>query len=244
MNKPILVTNSPIMQELKNSLFVEYNKEREGVHVSDLNLCLRETVFRRIRPEPLTDRDINVFTSGRAIHEAIQQIAKYFPKYEVEKEINYDIGGGGISIKAHIDLYDKENNIPIEAKTVRKNRLGTYDRNTRKWGPEEPKSFNTEQLMMYMTLCDSDVGYIIYQLLLDYDNFPFKIFEVRMTKQEREQMLDRMTSDAFHLQMNIDNKTPENTKHIFGDKDKGWKCSYCKYVNECIGMRNNESSNS
>ena len=237
MNKPILVQNSQIMQELKSSLFVKFNQPRDdgGIHVSDINLCLRETVFRRIKPEPLEDRDVNVFTSGRAIHDAIQTIAQYFPKYEIEKEINYKVDG--ITIKAHIDLYDKINNIPIEAKTVRKARLGNYDRKTRKWGPEEPKSFNTEQLMMYMTLTNSDVGYIIYQLLLDFDNFPFKVFEVRMDKGERAEMLEKMVDDAYHLQMNLDQRTPENTRHIALNPEKNWKCTYCKYANQCYEMR-------
>lgn len=238
-NKPILIKNSKIISELKSSLFVEFNKAREGIHVSDINLCLREVVFRRINPKALDDRDLNVFTSGRSIHDAIQNIAKYYPKYEVEKEINYD-KVDGITIKAHIDLYDKEENIPIEAKTVRKNRLGTYNKITKTWSEEEPKPFNVEQLQMYMALTDADIGYIIYQLLLDYDDFPFKIFEVRMSKEERDAMLSKMIEDAFHLQMNIDMRTPENTRHIASDKNKNWKCSYCKYLSECYDMRAKE----
>ena len=228
------------MTDLKSSLFIEYNKERTGVHVSDILLCMRETVFRRIRPEAVTDRELGYFTSGRAIHEAIQNLAKHFPKYEVEKEINYEIDGGPITIKAHIDLYDKENNIPIEAKTVRKQRLGTFNKVTRTWSQEEPKSFNVEQLKMYMSLTDSDTGYIIYQLLLEYDDFPFKIFEVRMSKEERAQTLQKMINDAYHLQINLDERTPQLTRHIFNDENKRWKCTYCRYNVECTQMRNAE----
>ena len=238
-NKPILINNSRLMTELKSSLFIEYNKERTGVHVSDILLCMRETVFRKLRPEAVTDRELGYYTSGRAIHEAIQNLAKHFPKYEVEKEINYQVDDVLI-IKAHIDLYDKENNIPIEAKTVRNSRLGTYNKATRSWSEETPKSFNVEQLKMYMSLTNADIGYIIYQLLLDYDNFPFRIYEVKMTKEERKDMLDKMVGNAYHLQINIDERTPQNTKHIFNDKDKNWKCAYCKYNQECTSMRNTE----
>lgn len=49
-----------------------------------------------------------------------------------------------------------------------------------------------------------------------------------------------MIEDAFHLQMNIDMRTPENTKHVFFDKDKNWKCQYCKFNQECTQMRNEE----
>jgi CRISPR/Cas system-associated exonuclease Cas4 (RecB family) len=229
MNKPTLIKNSKIMTELKSSLYTEYNKERDGIHVSDILLCQRETVFRRLNPLPITDRELGFFTVGRAIHEAVQQLAKYFPKYEVEKEINYEIDG--IVLKAHIDLYDKENNIPIEAKTVRNKKVSPTD---------EPKPFNVDQLKMYMSLVDADIGYIIYQLLLEYEDFPFKIFEVRMSKEERTKMLEDMVTDALNLQMNIDMKTPENSKHVFFDKDKNWKCQYCKFSQECTDMRNIE----
>ena len=214
------------MSELKSSLYVHFNKEREGIHVSDINLCLRETVFRRINPQPITDREIGFFTVGRSIHDSIQTLAKSNPKYEIEKEINYVYEG--ITIKAHIDLYDKENNIPIEAKTVRNKDIA------------EPKPFNIDQLKMYMTLVDADIGYIIYQLLLDYNDFPFRVFEVRMTKEERTRMLEKMVDDSFHLQMNIDLKTPEDTRHVFNDETKRWKCTYCKYNLECTQMRNKE----
>jgi CRISPR/Cas system-associated exonuclease Cas4 (RecB family) len=226
MNKPILIKNSLLMQELKNSLYTHFNQERDGIHVSDINLCLRETVFRRIKPEPITDREVGFFTVGRAIHDSIQTLAKSNPKYEIEKEINYEIDG--ITLKAHIDLYDKEKNIPIEAKTARSKEI------------EEPKPFQVEQLKMYMTLVDANIGYIIYQLLLDYNDFPFRVFEVKMSKEEREQMLQKMLDDAYHLQMNIDQRTPENTRHIFNDETKKWKCSYCKYSQECQQMRNIE----
>jgi CRISPR/Cas system-associated exonuclease Cas4 (RecB family) len=122
-------------------------------------------------------------------------------------------------------LYDSINNIPIEAKTVRNKQL------------DEPKPFQVEQLQMYMTLVGADRGYILYQLLLDYNDFPFRVFEVNMTKAEREIMMEKMVSDAFHLQMNIDNKTPELTKHIALNQEKNWKCSYCKYMDECYDMR-------
>jgi CRISPR/Cas system-associated exonuclease Cas4 (RecB family) len=232
MNKPILIKSSKIISDLKSALNCEYNQVRDdGIHVSDLNLCLREVVFRKVDPQAITEREIGFFTVGRAIHDSIQTLAKIFPNYQVEKEINYEIDG--ITIKAHIDLYDKKQNIPIEVKTVRKKRLVEN-------GPEEPKPFNTEQLKMYMTLTDADKGFIVYQLLLDYSDSPFRVFEITMSKEERQEMLENMVTDAFHLQMNLDNKTPENTKHVFNNPDKSWKCSYCKYSESCQQMRSEE----
>lgn len=231
MSKPIQIKNSRILTELKSALYTEYNKERDGIHVSDILLCQRETVFRRLNPMPVTDRELGFFTVGRAIHEAMQQLANSYDKYEIEKEINYEIDG--IVLKAHIDLYDKERNIPIEAKTVRSKYVN-------KNSNDEPKPFNIDQLKMYMALTDADIGYIIYQLLLEYEDFPFKIFEVKMSKEERQELLGQMIEDAYRLQMNIDMRTPENSKHVYNDIEKKWKCQYCKFSEECQQMRNQE----
>lgn len=251
-NEPTLLENSNLMHKLKTSLFVKFNQAREGIHVSDINLCARETVFRRLNPEQLTDRDLNVFTSGRAIHDAIQTLAEYYKEYTIEKEINFnplenkwtkDIDGADlITIKAHIDIYDSVNNIPIEAKTVRKKSLGTYDKSTKRYSDDKPKPFNVEQLQMYMALTDSDIGYLVYQLLLNFDDNPFVIFEVKMSKNERVAMLRDMVYKGVNLHKGIEEKNPALTSHIADDINKNWKCNYCKYFDDCYDMRvkNNE----
>lgn len=246
-NEPTLLENSNFMHKLKSSLFVKFNQAREGIHVSDINLCARETVFRRLNPEQLTDRDLNVFTSGRAIHDAIQIIASHYPEYEIEREINFNpseneytkdiIGIKDLIIKAHIDLFDTEKNIPIEAKTVRKKNLGTYDKSTKKYSDEKAKPFNVEQLQMYMALTDSDIGYLVYQLLLNFDDNPFTVFEVRMSKNERIAMLRDMVYKAVNLRKGIEEKNPAVTNHIADDINKNWKCDYCKYADQCYDMR-------
>lgn len=254
-NEPTLLENSNFIHKLKSSLFVKFNQAREGIHVSDINLCARETVFRRLNPKQLTNRDLNVFTSGRAIHDAIQTLAEYYKEYTIEKEINFnplenkwtkDIDGADlITIKAHIDIYDSVNNIPIEAKTVRKKNLGTYDKSTKKYSDEKAKPFNVEQLQMYMALTDSDIGYLVYQLLLNFDDTPisedktspFVIFEVKMTNNERVAMLRDMVYKAVNLHKGIEEKNPALTSHIADDINKNWKCQYCKYFNLCYDMR-------
>ena len=247
-NKPILIKNSSLMVDLKSSLFTEFNREREGIHISDILICKRETVFRKLKPQALTDRDLNNFTSGRSIHDCIQTIAKFHKKYQVEKEVVFepakneytkDIEGipKDFKIMAHIDLFDTVNNIPIEAKTVRKARLGNYNKFTKTWSEEEPKSFNIDQLKYYMALTDASKGYIIYQLLMNFEDYPFKIFEITMSKGERIELLRKMVKDAIEVQKGIDSKDPSIVSHVVGNKELDWKCNYCAYLNECIEMR-------
>ena len=238
-NKPILINNSRLMNELKSSLFIEYNKERFGVHVSDLIYCPRQSVFRKLDPQTVTDKELNFFTSGQAIHTAIQTLAKYHKKYEIEKEIEYVVSKD-LKILAHIDIYDKENNIPIEAKTARKKSLAPYNRVTKKYGEEEPKSFNVTQLKIYMALTDSDTGYLIYQLLMNFEDNPFKIFEVKLTKEERIEILDWLTIEAMNYVNALEQKKPILARHVVNDPEMNWKCNDCPFLNPCIEMRNQE----
>lgn len=242
------------MNELKSSLFVEYNKERIGVHVSDLIYCQRESIFRKLNPIPLTDKELNFFTSGKAIHGAIQDLAKHFPKYEIEKEIEFipveneftngldevkrlDGIAKDLKILAHIDLFDTERGIPIEAKTARKQRLGTYDKKTRRWSEETPKSFNVFQLKIYMALTDSDTGYLMYQLLMNFEDNPFKIFEVKLTKEERIEILKWLTLAAITYVKALKERKPELASHVANDPELNWKCNGCKAFNLCYDMR-------
>lgn len=251
MNKPILINNSRIMSELKSSLYVEYNKERTGVHISDLIYCPRESLFRKLTPIALTDKELNFFTSGRAVHDAIETLAKVHPKYELEKEIEFypaqneytkDILGVTEDLKllAHIDLFDTVNNIPIEAKTARKARLGIYNKSTRKWSEEQPKSFNVTQLKIYMALTDSDKGYLMYQLLMNFEDNPFKIFEISVSKGERIEILRAITKEAIQINEGLRNKDASIVRHIANDKELNWKCNGCKFLNPCLEMRMKE----
>ena len=249
--KPILIKNSKLMTELKSALYVEYNKERTGVHVSDLIYCQRESVFRKLNPIAVTDKELNFFTSGQAIHTAIQTLAKSHSKYEIEKGVEFypaqneytkNIEGvtKDLKIEAHIDLFDTVNNIPIEAKTARKARLGTYDKSSRRWSKETPKSFNVTQLKIYMALMDSSKGYLIYQLLMNFEDNPFTIFEVVLSKEERIEILKWLTIEAITYMNALKEKNPALAKHVVNDPELNWKCNGCKFLNPCIEMRNKE----
>lgn len=253
-NNTILIKNSRILNELKTSLYFEYSKERTGVHVSDVIYCPRESVFRKLTPIAVTDKELNFFTSGAAIHTSIQTLAKYFDKYEIEKEIIFEPGkheytkdllceeneDEELKILAHVDLWDKERNIPIEAKSTRKARLGIYNRATKTYSEEKPKSFNVTQLKIYMSLLGADTGYLLYQLLMNFDSYPFELFEVTMTEDERKTMLRWLTKECLRVVNAVNKKNAILARHVADDKELNWKCDSCKWLNECIEMRNIE----
>lgn len=105
-----------------------YSEPREGKHVSDVTMCPRQKVFREIHPIPLTDKDLNVYSSGRAVHEAVQFLFRSIRnRFEIEKYVEYK------DIEGSVDIYDKKKNIPIEFKTVRSNNI------------DRPREFHLEQ---------------------------------------------------------------------------------------------------
>ena len=145
-----------------------------------------------------------------------------------------------LKILAHIDLFDRKNNVVIEAKSARKAKLAVKDKKTGLMGEEQPKSFNVTQLKIYMSLMGSDKGYLIYQLLLNYEDYPFEIFEVTMTEEDRKSMLKWLTKEAINFVNALKQKDAGLARHVAFEPELNWKCSNCKFLNECIEMRNAE----
>jgi RecB family exonuclease len=209
-----------ILEELYTSLYEEYNKVRDGIHVSDITLCPREACFRRLDPKPLTNTDLNFFTSGKAIHEALQSLIKKYPdRFELEKEVKFG------DIVGHIDIFDKTNHIPIEAKSARVKTM------------EEPKAHYLKQLEAYMALTNADTGIILVQCLLNYEDKPFLEFEHKMTAEQRKAVLSQLQTDAIMLKVGILEQDPSLVRHINYDLTLNWKCRYCPYAKPCEEMR-------
>jgi hypothetical protein len=48
-------------------------------------------VFKEIDPVPLTDKDLNMYTSGKAVHESIQWLFLIYKEwFDKEKHITHD----------------------------------------------------------------------------------------------------------------------------------------------------------
>lgn len=225
----------PKLQEL---LRKEYQKPRTVGHVSDIVLCPRETYYRHTNPQPINKFELSHFFVGQSYHVAIQVLAKNDPDRYVAEE---PVKGDGGFIEAHIDLYDKIDNICYEIKTIRK---GTVLANLTDEIIRNDKEFNINQLKMYMALKGAAFGIILYVMIQDY-NEPFKEFPVTMTSEERADMLQYMESEMAALQYAIDTKDAAKARHIAYDPKLNWKCLYCKYKTECklvnaIEERNNK----
>jgi CRISPR/Cas system-associated exonuclease Cas4 (RecB family) len=204
-----------------------YSKPREGWHVTDIVMCPRQRVFKQIDPIPPspTDREINMYSSGKSTHEAIQKLfMSNRMRFEVEKYVEH----GGI--QGSIDIYDKKKNEPLEFKTVRGSTI------------KEPKSFHIEQLKYYMAMLDVPIGQIIYQCLMQFGENPFTSFEVTMTETERQHQLQKLEQEIKSLQHAISMQDPALARGVFSDTGMNWLCKDCPYAKSCERIQNAISS--
>lgn len=217
-----LDTGSLLLEDLYKSLEAKYNKPREGVHVSDIALCPRETVFRRLEPQGIDNTQLGFFTSGEAIGIAIQALATSDPeRYKAEYEIKFE------GLEAHIDLYDSINNIPIECKSFNGADM------------EAPKPHYIAQLKAYMAMLGAKKGIILVQILQHFrskagnKNGPFKTWIVTMDDEQILQERIRLMKERTDFQVSLMLKDPSKARHVVGNTDLSWKCNYCKYVAKC-----------
>lgn len=206
-----------LLGALKQALRDKYDeKQRRGIHVSDLTLCLRKAVRHRLNPAPLTDNDLRNFNQGRSHHESVQDLAKSLEKQghnvQVEKVVRYN------GIIGHIDLLI-DNKIPVEIKTTRQ--------------PEaKPSKHYIIQLKTYMAMLDSDVGYLLVESYNAEDN-PWSETVITMSEEERITYLRIMEDRAKEFKNALDNKNWLLASGVKENDSLNWLCKRCPYKEEC-----------
>ena len=205
---------------LRETMEEWYSKPREGKHVTDITFCPRQRVFKEVDPLPITDRELNMFSSGRAIHEAVQHLfMNNQRRFEKEKYLEYE------NIEGSVDIYDKKRNIPIEFKTTRSTTI------------DKPRAFHVEQLKYYMAILNSPVGYVLYQCLMHFEDKPFRKFKITMTEVERKEQLAKLVHEMKSLETAKITKDPAVARHVYLDTELKWLCKECPYLKECEQMR-------
>jgi hypothetical protein len=216
--KPLVSPGMHLLSDLKVGLSRKYKRRRDGIHISDLAMCPRQVVFRDITPMTLNNRELNNFTSGSAIGAAIEGLTTDRPeKYTTEQFCSL-----GHFINGHIDIYDKESNIPVEFKTYR-GRDSKY----------LPKIHQIDQLKSYMAAMDADLGLLMYQLLLKFEGDPFIVYEIRMTAAEREEWKKAKIADGLQLATARAYGKPELARHVMNDASMKWLCEDCPFLDRC-----------
>lgn len=214
-----------LLDELYSALEKKYSEDRgEHVHVSDISLCPREAVWRRLEPQKLDSTQLGFFTSGAAIGIAIQALATSYPHYKAEHEVIFE------GLQAHVDLYDSKNNIPIECKSFNGSDMA------------EPKPHYVSQLKAYMAMLGAEKGIILVQLLQHFKSKnggagkPFKTWEISMTKEQILEERVRLMKEVVGFKEALMRRDPSKARHVMNDKELYWKCGYCAFKKRCEEM--------
>ena len=204
-NEYALTEDSTLEARLRGNLAEEYSKLREGIHVSDLVLCLRQAAARKLYPIPPTQKQLGYFFDGARRHEALQAL---YGEGIAERKGTFE----GVSYS--IDIFD---GFPIEFKTTRA-RAAISEH----W---------MRQLAYYMLATDTNKGIIQVQRIMAREENPFPAFIMSLSPEQRERTLAefRERRDAF---ANALNAVDLSLVPIYrGDGE--WLCRDCAYVKQC-----------
>lgn len=233
------------MEDLRKGLKKKFARKREGVHMSDL--CPRQIVFRDLHPEAeLSFSDVNNFTSGAAIGGALESISsEHEEKYTTETFTSI-----GHFINGHIDVHNKQKNIPVEFKTYRS---GSTDK--------LPKWHQLDQLTSYMAGQNAEYGILLYQLLMRFDDGEFaielpKIGKVSGSEEWKQGLVmvefgpfvayvkhmtaeQRINHIAQKVEIGLQHAKaraygqPALAPHVMNNPEMLWLCRKCPWLDEC-----------
>jgi hypothetical protein len=208
----VLREDTRIEVNIKKNLEAEYAKQRERVHASDLTLCLRQSLFRKISPIAPTQKAIGYFVDGSRRHETLQKLNG---SGVAEKEVEFE------GVKCTIDILD--NGVPIEFKTTRaKNAISEH------W---------IRQLIFYMLAVNSPFGILQIQRIMpskgkqteEENLFPAYLIELNL-EQRTSWLADfRQRKDKFLS--GLISSDPARVPVYRGEGD--WLCTECQYKNQC-----------
>lgn len=190
----------------------EFYPSRNSVHVSDLTLCLRQALYRKISPVPPSEKQIGYFLDGARRHEALQRLYQADDPAHILTEKKGSFEGVNYSI----DIY---HSIPIEFKTTR--------------ASEGISEHWIRQLAYYMLATSSNIGILQLQRIIPRGNeqiFPAYLLEFTSEKQRLywyAEFLERKSDFINSL-----NALSPDTAPIYRGEGN-WVCRGCQYRQRC-----------
>lgn len=209
-----------ILPILREALYNKFSGARGGIHVSDLVTCTLKAYYGKTNPQKPTNKQINYFSSGNGIHDAVQSLVMTDPlRFRKEKSVRYK------DVEGHVDIWDSINRVPIELKSMR-----IAD-------SKEPLDYHMAQLKCYMAILDCDYGILLYQMLLHRNEEPFVEYKVRADRKERSKILKTLSERSDLLQQALKDNDPWDLPHIGMNPSYDWLCTTCSFYDECFPMR-------
>jgi len=243
-NMPTLEPKPSTIPVLKGALREYYGKERTNIHVSDINSCMRQKIFRKEQPMELTDKELNNFSSGRGIDGCIQDLTYMRPKQFRAKtelwlsretgEIIHWFNAKADDVVATPDIYDIILDMPIELKSNKTETIWMDKFNTMS---EPPPASNVKQLLYYMAMTDKNYGRLLIQYMNQKKKSPWREIDYYRTKEELAAIRQEIAHRARLYKIARDAKDPSLALHVANDPDEKYLCKMCPYKSPCDEMR-------
>ena len=179
-------------------------KERKGWHRSDSISCPLKGYYRmagEIQPE-YKSRDVGMLLLGTLAHIALHK------NFSAQEKVYWLANKVAITVDA---IYDKGGkSYPIETKTTRK-RIYKKGDLLQSW---------IEQLAIAMSIMNADVGYL---MVMNIINFSLTVWEITMTKEEREMFIHGCIWQILSIAEAVEKKSPS----LLTPKTN--ECRFCPY---------------
>lgn len=182
--------DSVLKERFIGALQERYGGVRDGVHVSDLVYCLRQTFYRKIDPEPFTERQLGFFVDGARRHTVLQELL------DVESEVKVEKWGIYGSIDMVLDY-------PLEIKTTRAH-------------SSLPDHY-FKQLGYYAVLVGKNKGYLVVLRL--NSEVPWEFYSVEWSSVEIEELTQEMKMRARDLCDALERKDPSVLPNLSVDME-------------------------
>jgi hypothetical protein len=208
-------------------------KIRDGVQITEINLCDRQKIFQLTKPKSQTPQNILRTATGTALHIYTQtRIKNPDPaRYDVENLVEHDRW-----IYGTIDLYDKQYDVVIDIKT----KLVENESQEIK-----PFSSHEQQLKDLMALKKATNGVLVY-LLVGCSNKPYIEFNYEMNEYELQLQLKNLEKRAASFLNAKKQSNPALAEYVFFNKSLNWLCHrtdkktgkgiFCPYYWDCFAM--------
>ncbi len=225
----------------------DYQKQLNTISPSQIGLCMRKVYFDEIKIDTsLPDKALKIFYNGNLIHDEFgyKVLDKYFKEVKRVKNayiineypLKYIIKHNNVNleVRGFIDdlliVYDGQQDlkIPIELKSI----------SNAFFKLKEPKPEHIMQVMLYLHFTKSKFGYIWY---IHKDTLDSKTFKIEYDEEIYNMIVQR--AKTFY-DYKIKGSIPPAEANVFKNKDQFKnKCNYCKYIELCRQLGDNEVIN-
>lgn len=217
-----------LLDRLLRALKKRYEeRNRQGIHYSDLIYCPRQAILRRIDPKPLNIREMMFFFIGECVHRGIEELLKEDDPEHVEIEKKLEHNGLIGTADSIVD------GVVCEYKTT--------------WSSKDTlKEHYKDQDEGYIAMSGAKEGKVLIVMLqwILKGIIPFKVHDIKMTEDDKKKRLEWISVETKSFKMALDAKDWRLARAVKGTPME-WKCAkgeeyQCPWLEQCWMYENSK----